>query len=321
MRVNPGTTKVALLSGGTSDEREISISSGDNCAAALAEAGFTQVDRLDPADKDFVQQLLAGNYDVAFIAMHGRGGESGVIQGLLEAIGIPYTFSGVEAHAIACDKHAAKLVFADAGIPTPGGVSMDLTEWARMSANDIIGITGLPAFVKPADNGSSIGISRVARTEDLHAAINLAFKHGLEVLVETFIAGTEITVPVIGNGSDIKALPIVEVVPGDNAEFYDLQVKYEAPELHHVIPARLPEDVYARAQELAIKAHQALGCRDVSRSDFIVTEDGTPYILETNTIPGMTPTSLLPDCAAREGIPFPELCGMFVDWALNRVDE
>lgn len=319
--IDPASIKVALLSGGWSDERDISLSSGDHCAEALAKAGFTQVDRLDPADKDFVERMVAGAYDVAFVAMHGIGGEDGCIQGMLELLHVPYTFSGVKTHAVAMDKELTKLVFRANGIPTPGGVLITAEAW-RAGAVDqaaILAETGLPAFVKPADNGSSIGISRVNTAEELPTALAEAFAHGNEVLVETFIAGTEITVPVIGANNEAQVLPVVEVVPGD-AEFYDLQVKYEAPELHHVIPARLPADVYARAQELGLAAHNALGCLDASRTDFIVTPEGEPIALEVNTIPGMTRTSLLPDCAAREGIEFPELCRRFIEWALARAE-
>ena len=180
----------------------------------------------------------------------------------------------------------------------------------------ILAECGLPAFVKPATNGSSFGISKVNRREDLVAAIDAAFERDDKVLVESFVQGTEITVPVIGN-DDPQALPIIEVIPGEGAEFYDLKVKYEPSELHHVMPARLDPEVYERAQRLAVLAHKTLGCRGASRSDFIVTADGTPVILEINTIPGMTETSLLPDSARHAGIEFPELCRRFVEWALE----
>jgi D-alanine-D-alanine ligase len=206
-------------------------------------------------------------------------------------------------------------MYRQAGIPTPENVVIKPgTVLSAAEQDELVERLGLPLFVKPACNGSSYGITRVTDISQLPAALELASSQGDNALVEQCITGMEITVPVIGN-DDPQALPIVEIVTG--AEFYDLKVKYEPGELHHVIPARLSEDVYARAQELAISAHKALGCRGASRSDFIVTADGTPYILETNTIPGMTETSLLPDSARRAGIEFPELCRRFVEFALQ----
>jgi D-alanine-D-alanine ligase len=173
---------------------------------------------------------------------------------------------------------------------------------------------GLPLFVKPATNGSSFGISRVTRAEDLATAIDVAAQKGGRVLVEAAVVGTEITVPVLGNAQP-QALPIIEVITG--ADFYDEKVKYEPSELHHRIPASIPSRSYELAQEYAVRAHRALGCRGCSRSDFIVRDDGVPVILETNTIPGMTSASLLPDSARHAGIEFPELCKRFVELALE----
>ena len=316
MKVQDVTTcNVALLTGGWSDEREISRASGEACAKALREAGFSVVDMLDVAEEGFVQRLACGKYDVAFVAMHGRYGEDGCIQGLLEVLHLPYTFSGVLASAMGTEKDVAKVMYRQAGIPTPENVVIKPgTVLSSAEQDELVERLGLPLFVKPACNGSSYGITRVTDVSQLPAALELASSQGDNALVEQCITGMEITVPVIGN-DDPQALPIVEIVTG--AEFYDLKVKYEPGELHHVIPARLSEDVYARAQELAISAHKALGCRGASRSDFIVTADGTPYILETNTIPGMTETSLLPDSARRAGIEFPELCRRFVEFALQ----
>ncbi len=316
MKVQDVTTcNVALLTGGWSDEREISRASGEACAKALREAGFSVVDVLDVAEEGFVQRLACGKYDVAFVAMHGRYGEDGCIQGLLEVLHLPYTFSGVLASAMGTEKDVAKVMYRQAGIPTPENVVIKPgTVLSSAEQDELVERLGLPLFVKPACNGSSYGITRVTDVSQLPAALELASSQGDNALVEQCITGMEITVPVIGN-DDPQALPIVEIVTG--AEFYDLKVKYEPGELHHVIPARLSEDVYARAQELAISAHKALGCRGASRSDFIVTADGTPYILETNTIPGMTETSLLPDSARRAGIEFPELCRRFVEFALQ----
>lgn len=307
--------KVVVVAGGWSDEHDISMDSGRECKGALERAGFKDVGFMDVADKDFVSRLIAGNYDVVFVAMHGPYGEDGCIQGLLEVLHIPYTFSGVLASAVANDKQVAKTIYHAAGIPTPNGVCVrrgDPLDDAAMDA--IVEKLGLPLFVKPATNGSSFGVTAVNEVSQLRDAIELAGESDSEVLVEERIVGTEITVPVIGN-EDPQALPIVEIVTG--ADFYDLKVKYEPASMHHVIPARLEAGVYARAQELAVRAHKALHCLGTSRNDFIVKEDGTPVLLETNTIPGMTETSLLPDSARHGGIEFPELCTRFVEMALE----
>lgn len=307
--------RVVVLCGGWSDERDVSITSGTECRKALLECGFKKVDLLDIAEDRFVEKLAGGNYDVAFPALHGRFGEDGCIQGMLEVMHIPYAFSGVFASAVATQKEAAKVLYAKAGIRTPRGV--DLPAGAKLTQEQkdaLVSELGLPLFVKPSGNGSSFGITRVTESSKLQEAVDLAGSEGERVLIEECVAGTEITVPVIGN-ADPHALPIVEIVTG--ADFYDVKVKYEPAELHHVIPARLAPAVYAKAQDAAVAAHKALGCAGCSRSDFIVTQMGEPVILETNTIPGMTPASLLPDSARHGGIEFPELCAKFIELAVE----
>ena len=316
MQANDVTdNRVVVLAGGWSDEREISLSSGKACEKALREAGFNSVELLDVADSEFIHNLVEGHFDVAFVAMHGKYGEDGCVQGLLEVLHIPYTFSHVLSSAMGTAKNVAKVMYATMDIPMPQGVTYAAGSVPSDDELDkLVDRFGLPLFVKPAGNGSSYGITRVTEREQLAGAIAYAGYKNDDVLVEQCIEGIEITVPVLGN-DEPEALPIVEIVTG--SDFYDLKVKYEPGELHHVIPARLDQDVYARAQELAVRAHKALGCRGVSRSDFIVTSDGTPYILETNTIPGMTETSLLPDSARHAGMEFPELCRRIVELALE----
>lgn len=307
--------RVVVLCGGWSDERDVSITSGTECRKALLECGFKKVDLLDIAEDRFAEKLAGGSYDVAFPALHGRFGEDGCIQGMLEVMHIPYAFSGVFASAVATQKEAAKVLYAKAGIRTPRGV--DLPAGAKLTQEQkdaLVSELGLPLFVKPSGNGSSFGITRVTESSKLQEAVDLAGSEGERVLIEECVAGTEITVPVIGN-ADPHALPIVEIVTG--ADFYDVKVKYEPAELHHVIPARLAPAVYAKAQDAAVAAHKALGCAGCSRSDFIVTQMGEPVILETNTIPGMTPASLLPDSARHGGIEFPELCAKFIELAVE----
>lgn len=307
--------RVVVLCGGWSDERDVSITSGTECRRALLESGFKKVDLLDIAEERFAEKLAGGNYDVAFPALHGRFGEDGCIQGMLEVMHIPYAFSGVFASAVATQKEAAKVLYAKAGIRTPRGVDLPAGAQLTQEQKDaLVSKLGLPLFVKPSGNGSSFGITRVTESSKLQEAVDLAGSEGERVLIEECVVGTEITVPVIGN-ADPHALPIVEIVTG--ADFYDVKVKYEPAELHHVIPARLAPAVYAKAQAAAVAAHKALGCAGCSRSDFIVTEMGEPVILETNTIPGMTPASLLPDSARHGGIEFPELCAKFIELAVE----
>lgn len=307
--------KVAVLAGGWSDEREISLMSAREVKGALAEAGFAQVDLLDIAEDGFVDVITHGGYDVAFVALHGKFGEDGCIQGLLEVLHMPYTFSGVLASSMAMEKDVAKAVYRRAGLPVAQDAVIE--EGQRLTENDydaIVEELGLPLFVKPMSNGSSVGISLVHTRDELAGAIRAARSAGTRVLIESAIEGTEVTVPVLGN-KDPQALTVIEVVTG--AEFYDEKVKYEPSELHHVIPARLDPHTYARVQRVAVAAHRALGCRGCSRSDFIIQDDGKPVILETNTIPGMTSASLLPDSARHQGIQFPELCKRFVELALE----
>ncbi|WP_321971449.1 D-alanine--D-alanine ligase [Paratractidigestivibacter sp.] len=308
--------KVVVLAGGWSEEREVSLNSGTACRQALLDYGFEKVNLIDIAEPQFIEKLSRGGYDVAFPALHGRFGEDGCIQGLLEVMHLPYTFSGVLAHAAAMEKEVAKVLYAKAGLRTPKGYDFPAgTQLTEQQVDTIIDDLGLPIFVKPSGNGSSFGITRVTERAQLRAAVDLAGEGGERVLVEECIEGTEITVPVLGN-DETQALPIVEIVTG--ADFYDSQVKYEPSELHHVIPARLPATVYQKAQAAAQVAHKVLGCAGCSRSDFIVTSDGEPVILETNTIPGMTAASLLPDSARHGGIEFPELCARFVELAMEK---
>jgi D-alanine-D-alanine ligase len=307
--------KVAVLAGGWSDERDISFASAKEVKSALEEAGFAQVDLLDIAEDGFADTIAHGGYDVAFVAMHGKFGEDGCVQGMLEILHIPYTFSGVLASSMAMDKGMAKSVYSRANIPVSSDIIVEQDD--PMGDEDVARIVdqlGLPLFVKPSSNGSSYGVSKVDDASELAAAVKKARETGGRVLIEAAVEGIEITVPVLGNEHP-RALTVIEVVTG--ADFYDEFVKYEPSELHHVIPARIDPDSYALVQELAVRAHVALGCRGCSRSDFILRADGTPVILETNTIPGMTPASLLPDSARHEGISFPSLCRTFVELAME----
>lgn len=307
--------KIAVLAGGISDEREISLASGQNVASSLREGGYGAVEVVDPGSKTFLEDLSNGGYDVAFVALHGRGGEDGMTQHILEYLGIPYTGSSPLASGIAMDKDLSKVMYARAGLPIAPSVTFGRDD--MLSIEEIVEKVGPQSFVKPVVNGSSYGISLVKDPSELAGAIETAFKHGEKVMVERRVFGTECTVGVIGDGDSLRALPVVEICMPKQADFYDLEVKYVDPTEIHRIPARLPEDVYKTVQDLACKAHRALGLYGISRTDIIVTEDG-PVILETNNIPGMTPTSLIPDEARHAGIPFHELCSELIELAFKR---
>lgn len=308
--------RVAVLAGGTSSESEISLASGENAVNALKEAGYGEVELLDIAAEDFVAKITTGAPDVAFLALHGEVGEDGTIQGFLEFLGIPYTASDVTASACAADKEISKVLYQRDGIPVAPGVSIERGE--DYSLEDILAVVGEQCFVKPAVNGSSYGITLVKDASKLQEAIDVAFGFGDKVLIEKRIVGTEVTVGVFGD-EELRALPIVEVCcQNEGAEFYDLSVKYIDPSKIHRIPAQIPEEDYVVAQKLACRAHRALGCLGFSRSDFIISEDG-PVILETNTIPGMTDTSLYPDMVRHtDDLTFPEVCASLIDMALKR---
>ena len=312
MSIEPSKYHVALLAGGTSGEREISLASGDGAQGALEEAGF-KVTRLDPANRDDLEKLIEDNFDVAFLCLHGKGGEDGTIQGMLQLLGIPFTGSGVFASAAAMNKSNAKVMYKHAGIPIIPGV--DLNENDEIDIDEIKGIVGIPCVVKPATEGSSLGLRIVQREEDLEEAIHYVLTVDKDIVIEKFVEGTETTVAVLGN-EELEALPVIEIVPLA-ADVYDFESKYAPGGCKHVCPARLDEATSEKLQNLAKKAHLALGCRGVSRTDFIVDSQGNPWILETNTIPGMTATSLLPDTASVAGYSFPQLCTKLVEFALE----
>lgn len=307
--------RIAVLAGGTSDEREISLASGKNVVHALTEAGYGSVELIDPAAPTFLEHMTGDGWDAAFIALHGIGGEDGRIQHVLEFLGIPYTASSPLASGIAMDKDLSKLLYRRAGLPVAPSVTFGHADMPPLE--EIVAVVGEQSFVKPVVNGSSYGISLAKDPSELANAIEVAFEHGEKVMVEKRVFGTECSVAAVGDGETLRALPVVEILVPEQSEFYDLEVKYADPKDLHRIPACLPENVYTQVQELACRAHEALGLYGISRTDVIVTEDG-PVILETNNIPGMTPESLVPDAARHAGIPFSELCAELVDLALKR---
>ncbi len=300
-------THVAVLMGGWSAEREVSLSSGKGCSAALREAGFTVTD-VD-AGHDLAQVLADLKPDVAFNALHGPWGEDGCVQGLLEVLELPYTHSGVLASALAIDKQRAKHLLANTGMPVAEGRVVTREEAASAHAMDV------PYVIKPLDQGSSIGVF-IVREGDNRPPAELSdpkWNLGEEMLVEAFVAGREFTCAVI----DDNALEVIEIKP--RTAFYDYEAKYAAGGSEHLLPAPIDEGLKQRIQDLSLMAHRGLGCRGVSRSDFIFDEKrGEPVFLEVNTQPGMTPTSLVPEIAAYGGMPFPELVAWMVEDASCR---
>jgi D-alanine-D-alanine ligase len=252
----------------------------------------------------------AGPVDVVILALHGTWGEDGRIQGLLDTIGIPYTGSGVLASALAMDKVMAKRVLASEGIDVPRGVVV-----TSASGDDLrqARSVGLPAFVKPVASGSSVGAAIVTSAEQLAPAIVDALRYDERALVEELLGGRELTVAVIGN-DDLTPLPVIEIVT--KRQFFDYTAKYSAGESDEIVPARIPDDIARRAQDIAVRAHKALGCRGMSRTDLMWSGDRMAT-LEVNTVPGMTANSLLPKAARAAGIQFGDLLARFVDWALE----
>lgn len=308
---DPRQCRVALLAGGKSGESEVSLASGKGAGEALEEAGF-DVTYFDPAEKEDLKRLIDGPFDVAFLCLHGKYGEDGTVQGLLETIGLPYIGSGVWSSALAMDKVKAKLYYDKEGIPTPPSVSLQAGN--AFDVDEIVEKLGAHCVVKPGTEGSALGVFIVEGAPAVSEAIEKVFEIDSEVLIERYIKGKELTVAVIGNETP-EALPIIEIVP--KSDFYDYESKYAPGGSQHICPAPLPEETTRMVQDLAVRAHKALSCEGVSRTDFILEEDGVCWTLETNTIPGMTGTSLLPDAARAAGISFPELCTRLVRYALD----
>jgi D-alanine-D-alanine ligase len=271
---------------------------------------------LKPATEALAPHSAADRIDVAFLALHGRYGEDGTLQGMLDLLGIPYVGSGTLASALAMDKPMTKTVLAAHGVPLASGVVVERHEFRRdpVAAARRAAAQGLPAVVKPAAQGSSIGMSMVAREQEMRGALELALRDDDRALVEERLVGTELTVGVIGN-RELLALPAVEIVP--KRDFFDYRAKYDPSLSDEVCPARIPAAAADKAQELAKTTHRALGCRGLSRTDMILTVDRGPVVLELNTMPGMTVNSLLPKAARAAGIPFPELLDRLVRLALE----
>lgn len=309
--------KVGVLMGGRSAEREVSLRTGEAAYKALLEKGYQAV-KID-VGPDVVERIKAEKIDLAFIALHGKYGEDGTVQGLLEILDVPYTGPGVLASALAIDKVATKKILVYEGLPTPGFIVLPRREVESGGMRDAVRRVekeiGLPAVIKAPTQGSTIGISIVRSKDGIAAALELAFKYGEAALVEEMIDGMEVTASVLGN-EDPVALPLIEITSATGV--YDYEAKYTPGMSDHVIPPRLPEELQTSVKELAVRTYKAMGCRGLSRVDFMVDREGRSFVLEVNTIPGMTATSLFPDAARAAGIEFPELIDRLVRLALEK---
>ncbi len=302
--------KVAVVMGGSSAEREISIQTGSGVMRALQTLGY-EAQSLD-YDRRFFDAIRDLAPDVVFNALHGPGGEDGHVQALLDFLGIPYTGSGVEACALSMDKHLTKKLLAAEGLPT---AAWDLFDLSGGTLPLLPGSLDLPLVIKPRFEGSALGVAIVKTHEQWTSAMIHAAKNYSQILAEEFVDGREFTVGILGE----EALPVVEILPNRD-EFYTFEAKYAPGGSTHVTPARIDDDLSARLQMLALSTHRLLGLRDCSRTDFIVTKEGRPYILEINALPGLTPTSNLPDAAASIGITYEALVDRLIGYAVARGD-
>ena len=297
--------KVAVLMGGQSAEREVSLMSGQGVLQALRTAGV-DAHAFDPADRD-LGDLKREGFDRCFIALHGRYGEDGTVQGALELMGLPYTGSGVMASSIAMDKTMTKRVWLAEGLPTPRYVLVRREQLGSVSLESLVVSLGLPMIVKPAREGSSIGVTKVKRVQELPAALAAAALCDADILCEQCIVGDEVTCPVLGEGDAAKALPVVQIVAPEGN--YDYQNKYFTDDTHYLVPSGLSAGEEAAIEALVVKAYQVLGCRGWGRIDVMIdAATRQPYLLEINTSPGMTSHSLVPMSAKAAGISYEELC-------------
>lgn len=297
--------KIGVLLGGRSAEREVSLRTGEAIYRALLEKGYEAI-KMD-VDNNIVENLKHNNIGLAFIALHGKYGEDGTIQGLLEMLDIPYTGSGVLASAIAMNKIVTKKILLAEGIPTPEHCTVSLEEFTNNPRSEIKAkITGLdlPVVIKAATQGSTIGITFVNDSNQIKTGLEEAFKYDTEALVEKTVKGPEITASVLGNENP-QVLPLIEIVSATGV--YDYEAKYTVGMSEHIIPPRIGKEIQAEIGFWAEKTYQAIGCRGLARVDFMVDSAGKPFVLEVNTMPGMTETSLYPDAARAAGISFPDL--------------
>ncbi len=307
-----GKLTVAPLAGGISSEREVSLNSGEQVFDALDKRKY-DIRRYDP--KFDLARLVqdAAEIDIALIILHGPFGEDGTVQGMLDLLNIPYQGSGVLGSALAMNKVVTKQLYKKAGLPVPPYDVLNRGE--TVDAETCVAEFGLPLVVKPVEAGSSVGMSIVKSADDLGGALDLAGEFDDTILIESFIEGTEITAGVIGNNK-LEALPLIEIIPDKSHEFFDYEAKYTAGITQEICPARIADELTQKAQEYALLAHQALYCKGYSRTDMILKDDEM-YVLETNTIPGMTATSLFPQAAQQAGMNFSQVLDKLIELGLE----
>jgi D-alanine-D-alanine ligase len=311
--------KVAVLMGGQSAEREVSLMSGQGVLQALRASGV-DAHAFDTAERD-LGELKREGFDRCFIALHGRYGEDGTVQGALELLGLPYTGSGVMASSIAMDKTMTKRVWLAEGLPTPRYVLVHREELNTVSLSDLVSSLGLPMIVKPAREGSSIGVTKVTQVQDLLAALNAAAQCDADILCEQCIVGDEVTCPVLGEGASARALPVIRIVAPEGN--YDYENKYFTDDTQYLVPCGLPAAEEAAIEALIVKAYQVLGCRGWGRIDVMIdAATRQPYLLEINTSPGMTGHSLVPMSAKAAGMSYEALCcHLLASASLDHVQE
>jgi len=311
--------KIAVLMGGKSLERDVSLKSGERVCEALTALGY----RVLPLDvtAELVETLRAERPDACYIALHGKYGEDGTIQELLEFLGIPYTGPGVTASALAWDKSLTKRLIAEEGIPTPAWITLTADAFKEMGAATALdlmpeAVGGFPVCVKPTKQGSALGLARIDAPEELAQALLAALSYSDAALVEKWIDGCELAVSVLDAEDGPQVLPAVEIEA--KSGLFDFSAMYTRGETDYYVPARLEASVAATVEQYAARVHELLGCRDVSRVDMVVDADGTPYVLECNTSPGMTETSLLPMAAQSAGMSFQDVVERLIRDALSR---
>ena len=305
--------RVALLAGGASGERDVSLAGAVGFEEAIDRDKY-ELFRYDPKTDLALLAQDADSIDVAFILLHGTYGEDGTVQGYLDLLGIPYQGAGVLGSALAMDKNMAKILYRLNDLPVADWEMARFTD--KENPERLLETLQFPLVIKPIREGSSLGMSVAKNLEELRKGIILAYEHDSQVMVEQFVEGREITVGVLGN-DNLAALPLIEIIPGDEYAFFDYTAKYKTGATQEICPAQVDKSTAAKAQKLALAAHEVLQLRGYSRTDMMLAPDGALYILETNTIPGMTPTSLLPQAAQEYGLNFTELIDRLLQLALE----
>ena len=307
--------RIAVLLGGKSGEREVSLRSGARVISALQNLGSSPI-AIDPISDDWIDKIRSEAVEIAFLALHGKGCEDGTIQGVLDAFEIAYTGSGVLASALAMNKIMTKRVLSTTNVPTPDYLAVNPEADLPKQCDDAVDRLGLPLVIKPISEGSSIGVSIVKELPEVRRiAHKTQFEFG-EIFFEKYIKGQEITVGLLGMKENLRALPVLELVP--KREFYDYEAKYTEGMTEFILPARLSGRLTRRVQEIAVNTHRAIGCWGASRVDMLVSTDGSPYVMELNTLPGLTELSDLPAQAEADGISYENLIFEILASAVNR---